>query len=203
MIHFTQQDIASADKQYRTNLINCLSGFRMAVLVGTQNEAGQTNLAIFNSTTHIGANPPLIGLIFRPDSVDRHTLSNIRATGHYTLNTVSQKMMQAAHQTSARYAAEQSEFDACGLEACYSEKMKAPYVAESPLRFGLVLREELAIQANGTYLMVGEVQEIWLQPELLETDGSLRPDKAELLAVAGLDQYFTTNFLAQLPYAKV
>jgi flavin reductase (DIM6/NTAB) family NADH-FMN oxidoreductase RutF len=203
MIQLTHADIASADKQYRTNLINCLSGIRMAMLVGTQNQAGQTNLAIFNSTTHIGANPPLIGLIFRPDSVERHTLSNIRTSGHYTLNAVSLPMMQAAHQTSARYAADQSEFDACGFTACYSENMSSPYVAESPLRFGLSLHEEIAIQSNGTYLVIGQVQEIWIKAELLEADGSIRPDKADLTAVVGLDQYFTTHFVTQLPYAKV
>lgn len=202
MLHLTQQDISAAEKQYRTNLINCLSGFRMAMLVGTQNQAGQTNLAIFNSTTHIGANPPLIGLIFRPDSVDRHTLSNIRATGQYTINSVPQKLVQAAHQTSARYAADQSEFEACGFEANYSELIKAPYVAESPLRYGLILREEVPIQSNGTFLIIGEVQEIWLKPEILEADGSLRPDKAQLLAVAGLDHYYVPSFLAALPYAK-
>lgn len=202
MLHLTQQKIAEAEKQYRTNLINCLSGFRMAMLVGTQNHSGMTNLAIFNSATHIGANPPLIGLVFRPDSVDRHTLSNIRSTGQYTINSVPQKLVQAAHQTSARYAADQSEFEACGFKPVYSKLTTAPYVAESPLRYGLELREEVAIQSNGTYLVIGEVQEIWLKPELLEADGSLRPDKAQLLAVAGLDHYYVPSFLAALPYAK-
>jgi len=202
MLHLTQQNIADAEKQYRTNLINCLSGFRMAMLVGTQNQSGMTNLAIFNSVTHIGANPPLIGLVFRPDSVDRHTLSNIRATKQYTLNAVPQKMVQAAHQTSARYAADQSEFEACGFKPVYSELSCAPYVIESPLRYGLELKEEVSIQSNGTYLVIGEVREIWLKPELLEADGSLRPDKAQLLAVAGLDHYYVPSFLAALPYAK-
>jgi flavin reductase (DIM6/NTAB) family NADH-FMN oxidoreductase RutF len=202
MLHITREAIASAEKQYRTNLINCLSGFRMAMLVGTQNQSGQTNLAIFNSAMHIGAHPPLIGLVFRPDSVDRHTLSNIRATGQYTLNAVPQKLVTAAHQTSARYAADQSEFEACGIAPYFSEKIKAPYVAESPLRYGLELREEIAIQSNGTFLVIGEVQEIWLKAEILEADGSLRPDKAQLLAVAGLDHYYLPSFLAALPYAK-
>jgi len=202
MIHLNRENIAAANKQYRTNLINCLSGYRMAILVGTQNKTGQTNLAIFNSATHIGAHPPLIGLVFRPDSVDRHTLTNIRTTGQYTMNTVPQKLVQAAHQTSARYPADQSEFEACGFEPHYSEHMQAPYVAESPLRYGLILREEVPIQSNGTFLIIGEVQEIWLKPELLEADGSIRPDKAQLLAVAGLDHYYVPSFLAALPYAK-
>ncbi len=202
MLHITNETIAAAEKQYRTNLINGLSGFRMAMLVATQNTAGLNNLAIFNSATHIGANPPLIGLVFRPDSVDRHTLSNIRVTGQYTLNTVPQKLLQAAHQTSARYPAGQSEFEACGIAATYSAALSAPYVAESPLRYGLQFREEVAIKSNGTCLIIGEVIEIWLKPELLEADGSLRPDQAQLLAVAGLDHYYLPKFLASMPYAK-
>lgn len=202
MKHITQKELLDAEKQYRTNLMNCLSGPRMAVLVGTTNGAGQTNLAIFNSTLHIGAHPPLVGLIFRPDSVDRHTLTNIRKTGQYTINAVGMHFYEQAHHTSARYPAEMSEFDAAGLTPMYSERLKAPYVGESTLRFGLKLKEEVPIQSNGTWLVIGEVQEIWLKAVLLKDDGSLRLDQAGIVAAGGLDHYYSLEFLAALPYAK-
>lgn len=48
--------------------------------MGTVNKIGHTNLAIFNSVIHIGANPPLMGFISRPNSGERHTLENIQET---------------------------------------------------------------------------------------------------------------------------
>ncbi|NDB80030.1 flavin oxidoreductase, partial [archaeon] len=74
MLKIDRESIDSMDKRYRTQLINSLWGVRPAVLVSTIDKKGNSNLAIFNSLMHIGAHPPLVGLIFRPDSVDRHTL---------------------------------------------------------------------------------------------------------------------------------
>ncbi|MFN6039875.1 MAG: flavin oxidoreductase, partial [Bacteroidota bacterium] len=74
---FNLQDILSFEQRYRATFINSIGGFKSVALIGTKNSSGQTNLAIFNSLVHIGANPPLLGFIVRPDSVERHTLENI------------------------------------------------------------------------------------------------------------------------------
>jgi len=95
--------IMDMEQRKRAQLINSTSGFRSVALIGTIDTKGQTNLAIFNSIVHIGSNPPLLGFIMRPDSVERHTLSNIMGTGYYTINHIHQKMYEQAHQTSARY----------------------------------------------------------------------------------------------------
>lgn len=84
-----------------------------------KNKTGQTNLAIFNSLVHIGANPPLIGFVVRPDSAERHTLNNILETGFYTINHINENIYKQAHQTSARYPEEISEFAATGLNEQY------------------------------------------------------------------------------------
>jgi hypothetical protein len=47
-------DIEKMDRQYRTNLLNALSGYKGAHLVGTVDQEGHTNLALFNSVVHIG-----------------------------------------------------------------------------------------------------------------------------------------------------
>jgi len=61
-----QNDIRNLDRRYRATLINSLAGVRPAVLVGTRSNDGRSNLAIFNSIVHIGADPALYGLLFRP-----------------------------------------------------------------------------------------------------------------------------------------
>lgn len=99
-------DLMGLEQRYRAAFVNSLTGFKSVCLIGTINENRQTNLAIFNSLIHIGANPPYIGFISRPDSVDRHTLSNIMETGYYTINHINETIYHQAHQTSARYSRE-------------------------------------------------------------------------------------------------
>ena len=199
---FTSEDILSFEKRYRTNLINSLSGFKGANLIGTQDKAGNTNLAVFSSVHHLGANPPLMGMISRPISVDRHTYENIKETGHYTINHIHSAMYKAAHQTAARYPREISEFEAVGLCPEFSDKISAPYVAESPIKIGLMLVEEHKIAANDTILLVGQLLELFLNKEILGNDGFLDLNLADSVCISGLDTYHKPEKLDRLPYAK-
>ena len=120
-------DLMSLEQRYRACFVNSLTGFKSLALVGTTDGNRQTNLAVFNSLIHIGANPPYIGFISRPNSVDRHTLSNIMETGFYTINHVNEDMYKKAHQTSARYPKDVSEFIATDLTEEYKGNFLSPY----------------------------------------------------------------------------
>jgi flavin reductase (DIM6/NTAB) family NADH-FMN oxidoreductase RutF len=113
---YTLKDILAFDQRYRATFINSLGGFKSLALIGTRNKEGLSNVAIFNSLLHIGANPPLFGFIIRPDSVERHTLNNILETSEFTVNHVREDFYKQAHQTSARYSNTTSEFEAANLE---------------------------------------------------------------------------------------
>lgn len=198
----SSQDIAKLEKRYRVNLINSLSGFKSANLIGTANQAGHTNLAVFSSVIHMGSNPPLFGFVTRPTIVPRHTYRNIKETGQYTLNHINPDIFKAAHQSSARYPEEVSEFDAVGLSPQYSETLQAPYVAESSIKMGLELVEEHKITANDTILVIGKVLEVFLTKEIIREDGFVELELAETVCISGLDAYHKTHKIERLPYAK-
>jgi len=199
---FLRPEIQTLEKSYRTNLINGLSGFQSANLIGTINSVGITNLAIFNSVMHIGADPALMGFIARP-SAELHTLKNIQETGAFTINAVHESIFKNAHQTSARYANGVSEFDVCGLGHEFSKNCTAPYVLESRIKIGLTLAEEYTLKSNGCHLVVGEIIEIILEESLLTIDGNVDHKKAKSITVLGLDEYHSTQVLGKLAYAKV
>lgn len=111
-INLKTSDLEKMEKQTAVHLINSLGGFKSVALVGTSDREGNTNLSIFSSFFHIGANPPLIGMIFRPSPPERDTMRNILDTGFYTLNHINEQIYKQTHQTSARYSREISEFDA-------------------------------------------------------------------------------------------
>ncbi len=195
-------DIAQMLQRYRATFINSLCGFKSVCLIGSKNKANQTNLAIFSSLVHIGANPPLIGFVVRPDSVDRHTLQNILETNYYTINHINPKIYKQAHQTSARYPQEISEFKATGLTEDYKNDFLAPYVLESNIKVGLELKEKIDFTINGTIFIIGEIKYIYFSNECLNEDGFLDLEKAETITCSGLDSYHTTTKIARLAYAN-
>jgi len=198
----TSADLPNLPKRYRTNLINCLSGFKSVNLVGSVSETGVNNLSIVSSVIHLGANPALMGFIMRPISVTRDTYYNIMATGSYTFNHLTADFYEAAHQASARYLPEESEFAQVGLTPQFSEKINAPYVAESIIKIGLEYRDKKEIELNDTILMISEVVEIRLPDNIVAEDGWLDLEAAETVTCCGLDSYHRTAQLGRLPYAK-
>ena len=202
MVQFNSSDILAMEQRYRAAFINSLGGFKSGVLVGTTNKDGQTNLAVFNSLFHLGANPALCGLIIRPDSVARHTYENMLETGSYTINHINEAIYKRAHQTSARYDREVSEFDATGLTTKYEPGIIAPFVNESHIQFALEFAEKHELEINGTILVIGKIVKVMVPGECIGTDGFIDIERAGTIAVSGLDSYHTTQRLSRLSYAK-
>lgn len=196
------QDIADMASRDRAAFVNSLSGFKSANLVGTTDGEGQTNLAIMSSTVHLGSHPPLLALIVRPGGDERHTLRNILATGCYSLNHVNPAIVEAAHQTAARYPADVSEFEASGLTPLWHEGFEAPMVREADVRLGLRLREHMPLEINGTHLIIGEVILAQVPSQALRGDGSLDLVAAGTVALTGLDTYHESGATKRMAYAK-
>jgi flavin reductase (DIM6/NTAB) family NADH-FMN oxidoreductase RutF len=201
MRHLTAADIQAFEKIYRLNLVNGLPGFKPANLVGTAAPDGATNLAVFSSALHLGSDPALLGIVTRPTTVPRHTYANLKASGCFTLNHVPEALVAQAHYTSANFPDDVSEFDECGFTAEYRDDFPAPYVAESPLSIGLRLLEEHAI-SNGTVLLVGTVEHVYLREELLRADGTLDLAAAGTAAISGLDGYHAVQPPVRFGYAR-
>lgn len=201
---FTAEAFPKMERFFRRYFMNSLSGFKSVNLVGTKSLTGQTNLAVFSQIFHIGATPPLMGVVVRPHTVERHTLENILTTQSYTFNHIHESFYKQAHQTSARYPKETSEFEAVGLTEKYSDDpaITAPYVAESWVQIGLELAERHDLSINGTILLIGEVREVHVVPDIIEPDGYLDLEAAGSVTCTSLDTYHKTERLARLSYAK-
>jgi flavin reductase (DIM6/NTAB) family NADH-FMN oxidoreductase RutF len=199
---YRTEDFIGMDQRFRTQLINSMPGVKALNLVGTRDAESRENLAIFNSIFHVGANPPYLGMVIRPDSVDRHTWQNIQATGSYTLNAVGADFYAKAHQTSARYDNQTSEFDAVGLNPEYRDGVIAPFVAESAIKIGLELQEFQRVECNGTLVVIGKVVYVEINQALITEDGSVDLVKAQSVGSIGLDGYVDLSWIDRLSYAK-
>lgn len=196
------QELEAMPKLTRVQLATSLPGPKPICLVGTRSNTGVSNLAPFSSITHLGSKPILLGMVTRPDTVDRHTLKNILSTREWSLNHVTRGILKKAHQCSARYPSGISEFDETGLTESYQPNFDAPFVKESPLQIGLTLEEVIDIPSNNTKLIVGRVKFVNLPDHTISEDGSIDLSNLGTVASTALDTYFSINEIGRLPYAK-
>ncbi len=196
-------DIMGMEKIPRLTFVNALSGFKSANLIGTVSKDGVQNLAVFSSVVHVGSNPPLLGMITRPMVVERDTYANIKETGYYTINHIQEEMSYRAHQTSANYDSNISEFEKCNLEPEFINSFTAPYVKESQLKIGMSFLEEYPIKANGTIMVIGKIEEVILPEGTIEEDGYLNLEKLNGICIGGLDSYYKVERVGRYVYARV
>jgi flavin reductase (DIM6/NTAB) family NADH-FMN oxidoreductase RutF len=200
--HLTRDDIQSLNQRYKTQLINSLSGFKSVNLIGTHDSAAKSNLAIISSVVHLGTSPALVGFVMRPDNGERHTLDNIINSKHYTINQVSTDMYQKAHQCSARYPRQESEFNHSGLSAHYIGNISAPFVRESQLKYAVQLKEIVPITLNNTTFIIGEIIHIICDEKVIQPDGYIDIEALNTASLSGLDSYHSSTRLSRLSYAK-
>jgi len=203
MQQFTPAEWQSWERFYRANFINSLTGFKSASLIGTINAEGVSNLGMFSSIVHIGSDPALIGYINRPLAAAPHTLANIKSNGFYTVNHIHASFVDKAHQTSAKYPVEVNEFAEVGLTEEYLEGINIPFVKESAIKYLLSLKEIVPITLNATFLVIGQLEQVLIDPSLQPTaDGFLELDQVGSICSNGLDAYYKTTLIDRYAYAK-
>ena len=202
-MHITQKGLVEMNRIERLNLINSLSGIKPANLIGTINEDGTENLAIFSSVVHLGSNPALFGFVLRPrGEVRRHTHENILSTKVYTINFVHTSFIKQAHFTSIKAKSNESEFVLSELTPEYIEHFQAPFVQESTVKLGMRFVEEIPIKTNGTSLIIGQVEHILIPDHIILDGGHIDLEALEIAGISGLNTYYSLNKIAHLPYVR-
>lgn len=202
-MHLSKSDIEQTTRIRRLNIINSVSGIKPGNLIGTKSNDGQPNLAIFSSIVHLGSNPGFLGFVMRPDvDVRRHTYENILENGCYTVNHIHTDFVEQAHYTSAKFEAEVSEFEACGLTADYQFDFHAPFVQESTLKMALKHVESIPIKSTNTMLVVGEIQHLIIPDHAMDEQGIIDLSLVNDVGIAGLNSYYSLQKINEFPYAR-
>lgn len=202
MKHYQISDFEKLEKLFRSNLINSCTGYKSANLIATQTKSGSTNVAVFNSVTHIGSNPPMIGFVLRPTTVPRNTFNNIKDTGVFTVNHIQKNMIEQAHQTAAKYDEETSEFLETCLDEEYLDSFNAPYVKQSSVKMGCRYLNEYHIKENDTLFVIASIEHLYFEEGIQMPDGWLRLEDADTVTINGLDGYALPVLLDRFHYAR-
>ena len=204
MIALSKQDIKKLPKVPRLNLVNSCTGYKSANLIATKSADGVENVAVFSSVTHLGSDPALIGFILRPATVPRDTYKNIKETHYFTINHITTAHIAAAHQSSANYNEGISEFDTTDLEAEYVDGIDTPFVKGSPVRLLCKYVNEYEIKENGVIHIIASIESVYHDEHLIEgNEYFLQLDKANVVAINGLDGYCLPQLVDRFEYARV
>ena len=202
MHKFTRIDIDKMSKIFRLNLINSITGYKSANLIGTKTDDKINNVAVFSSVTHLGSDPPLIGFITRPENGNRNTYNNILKNKLFTINHIVKNQIISAHQSSAKYPKNVSEFNKTDLKAEFKNNFDAPFVKDSPVQIGCSFVNKYFIKENKTTLMIGQVEMLFINKKLLVEDGFVQLDREDVITVNGLDGYALPKLIKRIPYAR-
>lgn len=100
---------------------------RCTVLISTVDKEGRVNAAPFSFVTPVSAEPPLVLFSAAPA---RHTLSNIRETGDFVLNLVSEEILDRVWVCSKGFPKGVNEIEKAGLSEKKSHTVKSPSIEE-------------------------------------------------------------------------
>ncbi len=140
--------------------------------VSTLNESGARNLAPFSFFSAVCPLPPTISvntMVRGLDGAEKDTLRNIRATGEFVVNIVTETTLAAMNISSTEFQADVDEFVAANLTPAPSVAVKPPRVLESPIQFECKLNQIVTLSAEpgGGSLILGTVVHIHVDDSVL------------------------------------
>ena len=164
---------------------------RPVAWVSTRAPGGSDNLAPYSFFTVASVAPPV--LLFAPvDGPDgpKDTPRNVRETGEFVVNVVTESQAEAMNATSATLPAGESEFDHADVERVEASVVDAPRVADAPVTFECSLYELLPV--GGSTLVLGEVERVHVD-DAVATDGRLDVRKLDAVGRLSGSQYARTS----------
>jgi flavin reductase (DIM6/NTAB) family NADH-FMN oxidoreductase RutF len=140
--------------------------------ISTVNPAGHPNLAPFSFFNAVCPNPPHV--LFCPnvritDRQTKDTLHNVRDTGEFVVNIVTEDLAEAMNLTSTELPAEVNEFKFGGLSISPSKAIRPPRVAASPIHYEckMVHIFDLGDQPGAGSVVIGRVVHIHVDESVL------------------------------------
>jgi flavin reductase (DIM6/NTAB) family NADH-FMN oxidoreductase RutF len=174
---------------------------RPIAFVSTMDEQGVLNLAPYSFFTVASANPPIV--CFCPSVREpkdglgalKDTLANIRATGEFVVNIVSEDFVEQMNQTAAQVPPWVDEFVLAGLTSLASEVVLPPRVAESRVQMEcrLVQIVEASKLPMGGSIVLGEVVRFHVAGEVLAGEMRIDPDKLRAVGRMAGSAYVRTT----------
>ena len=167
---------------------------RPIAFVSTVSPEGVNNLAPFSFFNAVCANPPVITFASGVREPPKDTLANVRATGEFVINIVTEEIAEKMNLTSGEYPHGVDEFAISGLTPVPSTLVRPARVGESPVNMECKLIQivDISTRPLGGSLVIGEVVRFHIDVAITD---NLRVDAGKLRAIGrmGGNEYTRTS----------
>src|SRR5258708_31461042 len=191
------------------NLLIGLVAPRPIALVTSMDEDGRLNAAPFSSYNYLCTDPPIIGMgvLNRPSEnfVPKDTARNIRRTGEFVVNVVTEDLAQQMNICATDFPAEVDELEMAGLATAPSQIVKVPRIDQA--HAALECREYTTMEIGRSRIILGRVVAIYIEDKFVDPAGPyVRAEELHAIGrMNGLGSYVRTRdaFLTmpRIPYA--
>lgn len=170
--------------------------------VSTISADGRTNLAPFSYFQGVTANPPT--LLFVPvnnrDGNKKDTVTNLEQVPEFVVNLVPRRLAEKMNACAATLPYGQSEFEAFGVAAAPSSRVRPPRVADTPVAFECTVHRIVDVGEGplAAHVVFGRILVAHVSESVLGPNG--RPDsrKMDLIGRMGGEDFVGTADLFSL-----
>jgi flavin reductase (DIM6/NTAB) family NADH-FMN oxidoreductase RutF len=166
-------DLEKATGREAYNLLIGLVAPRPIALVTSMNEDGRLNAAPFSAYNYLCTDPPIIGMgvTDRPTGgfVPKDTARNIRRTGEFVVNVVTEDLAQQMNICATDFPAEINELEMAGLSTAPSQLVRVPRIAQA--HAALECREYTTMEIGRSRIILGRVVAIYIEDRFLNPVG--------------------------------
>lgn len=160
--------------------------------ISTNDTQGNANLAPYSFFNGIADAPMQVmfaSTASKPDQDDtKDTVANIRATGEFCVNIVSNALQTAMNISSTGFEKDVDEFQKAGLTAAHCNTIGCPRVLEAPASLECKLDQIVTLKGVSNFMVIGEVTGVHLRDECI-VDGIFDVTTYEPLARLGYRDY--------------
>ncbi|HEY4378888.1 MAG TPA: flavin reductase family protein [Acidobacteriaceae bacterium] len=179
------------------NLLIGLCAPRPIAWITSMDREGNLNAAPFSAYNYLCTDPPIVGIgvTNRPGhaAVPKDTAHNIRRTGEFVINVVTEDLLDKMNITATDFPAGINELEMAGLTTAPSSIVKVPRIAEA--HAALECREHTTMEIGRSRIILGRVVAMYVEDKFIDPAGPyIRAD--ELHAVGrmnGLGNYARTR----------
>lgn len=164
-------DMESTPHRTVYNLLIGLVAPRPIAWVTSMDENGVVNAAPFSSYNYLCTDPPVVGMgvTDRPGTrVPKDTASNIRRTGEYVINVVTEDLLDRMNICATDFPAGISELEKAGLTIAPSNSVKVPRITEA--HAALECRELTTMEIGRSRIVLGRVIAMYVEDRFVDTD---------------------------------
>lgn len=179
------------------NLLIGLVAPRPIALVTSMNEHGALNAAPFSAYNYLCTDPPIVGLgvTNRPnnDIVPKDTARNIRRTGEFVINVVTEDLAQQMNICATDFPPETDELQMANLDTVPSSIVKVPRIAQA--HAALECREFTTMEIGRSRIILGRIVSIFVDDKYIDPAGPyVRAEELHAIGrMNGLGSYVRTR----------